>query len=103
MKIHFLLSLAICACINNAVAQSVGTWTNTGPVQFPVNVSGQIDGIGRVCQVKFHPTNAQKMYAVSASGGLFISTDNGQTWTPTPGTEQLPQTECSSVCIDYTN
>ncbi len=84
-------------------AQNAGNWSITGPIQFPTNVSGQIHGIGRVCQVKFHPTNAQKMYAVSASGGLYISNNNGQTWTVTGTDTQLPPTACASVCIDFTD
>ncbi len=86
-----------------ADAQAVATWTNTGPVAFPVNVSGQVHGMGRVSQLKFHPSNPAKIYAVSASGGLFISSDTGATWTVTPGSEVFASTSCSAVCIDYTN
>jgi len=53
--------------------------------------------------LKFHPTNPMKMYAVSASGGLYISTDNGATWVVTHGTEVMPTSACASVCIDHTN
>ena len=102
MRKGYLLCLFILLNIS-AVAQSVGPWTNTGPLNFPTNVSGQIHGIGRVSQMKFHPTNSQKLYAVSASGGLYISTNNGVTWNHTQGTEQLPTTNCSSVCIDFTD
>ncbi len=98
-----LLCLLAAMMFHIADAQLVGTWSNTGPLLFPVNVSGQVNGMGRVCQLKFHPTNPMKMYAVSASGGLYISTDNGATWAVTPGTEVLPTTACASVCIDYTN
>jgi photosystem II stability/assembly factor-like uncharacterized protein/PKD repeat protein len=101
-KYGFILLLFILTT-HSAVAQVLGTWSNTGPILFPVNVSGQVDGIGRTSQVKFHPSNPMKMYAVSASGGLYISLNNGLTWTPTPGTEQLPTTACSAVCIDFTN
>lgn len=100
---YSLLTILFACTISAAMSQTLGTWSNTGPVLFPTNVSGQVDGIGRTCQIKFHPTNPQKMYAVSASGGLFISNNNGVTWAPTPGTEQLPTTACASVCIDYTN
>ena len=104
MTLRWLLSGLLIASIYTAGAQSaVGTWTNTGPIQFPVNASGQVNGMGRVCQIKFHPADSMKMYVVSASGGLFISNDNGNTWAPTPGTEQLPTTQCSAVCVDYTN
>ncbi len=104
MKLRLLFLVFLATYFNCAIAQpTVGTWANTGPILFPVNVSGQVDGMGRVCQVKFDPVNSQKMYAVSASGGLFISANNGQTWAPTPGTEQLATTACSAVCIDFTN
>ena len=104
MKLRLLLCLLLPAIAFNSIAQpAMGTWRNTGPILFPVNVSGQVDGIGRVCQVKFHPTNPQKIYAVSASGGLYISNDNGQTWSVTTGTETFPTTACASVCVDFTN
>lgn len=100
LRVSIVLILAMAA---PACAQVVAPWTNTGPVNFPINKSGQVHGIGRVSQIKFHPSNAAKMYAVSASGGLYISNNNGITWAPTPGTEKLPATSCSAVCIDYTN
>lgn len=95
----FIFSIFIYSAVN---AQNAGNWQLTGPVAFPVNVSGQINGIGRVCQIKFHPTIDSVVYAVSASGGLFISRDHGANWNAT-GTDQLPRTACSSVCIDYSN
>ena len=104
MKLRSLFILMLVTLSPNVFAQpAMGSWSNTGPVLFPVNVSGQVNGMGRVCQVKFHPSDSLKIYAVSASGGLFISNNNGLTWAPTPGTEHMPQTACSSVCIDYTN
>ncbi|WP_165836346.1 PKD domain-containing protein [Taibaiella soli] len=101
----FLLafSLLVGSVYISTAQQAMGPWSNTGPINFPINVSGQVDGIGRVSQIKFHPTNNQKIYAVSASGGLYISSNNGQTWAPTIGTETLPATSCSAVCVDYTN
>ena len=83
-------------------SQPGNTWSATGPTMFPGNISGQINGIGRVSQIKFHPTNPKKMYAVSASGGLWISPDTATTWVKT-GTDQLPQTSCASICIDFTD
>jgi PKD repeat protein/photosystem II stability/assembly factor-like uncharacterized protein len=80
----------------------IGNWKLTGPVNFPVNVSGQINGIGRISQIKFHPAKDSVIYAVSASGGLFISNNRGFSWTVC-GTDQLPRTACSSVCVDYSN
>ncbi len=104
MRLRLVMFLLLAIQSDRLCAQTtIGNWVNTGPILFPVNVSGQVNGMGRVSQVKFHPNNSQKMYAVSASGGLFISLNNGLSWAPTAGTEVLPQTSCSSVCIDYTN
>ncbi|MBL0342196.1 MAG: PKD domain-containing protein [Bacteroidetes bacterium] len=96
------IALIFCCVLTPAFSQSGGNWKLVGPDDFPVNVSGQINGIGRVCQLKFHPVQDSIVYAASASGGLFISRDNGSNWVVT-GTDVLPRTACASVCIDYTN
>jgi photosystem II stability/assembly factor-like uncharacterized protein len=85
-----------------ACAQTAN-WKLTGPIKFPTNSSGQVNGMGRVSQMVFHPTNVKKIYAASASGGLFISTDGGVNWQVTPGTDKLPDMSCASVCVDHTN
>lgn len=96
------LSLFIIFQFSFLLAQVGGNWSSLGPIAFPTNVSGQINGIGRTCQIKFHATNSQKIYAVSASGGLYMSNNNGTNWS-VMGTDKLPGTACSSVCVDYTN
>lgn len=99
-RILSLCFFAICAAFLSA--QVIGNWTFTGPTQFPVNISGQINGMGRVSQIKFHPSNPDKVYAVSGTGGLWISNNSGTTWSFT-GTDNLPEHDFASVCIDYTN
>lgn len=89
-------------CGFRALHAQTANWQALGPIQFPFNVSGQINGIGRVCQIKFHPSLAQKMYAVSASGGLWISNNGASSWNKC-GTDNLPLLSCASVCIDFTN
>ncbi|QLH44803.1 MAG: hypothetical protein HWD58_03830 [Bacteroidota bacterium] len=69
---------------------------------FPSNLTGQINGIGRVCQIKPDPLNANTWYACSASGGIWKSSNNGQSW-KVLGTDALPLMNTSSICIDYTN
>jgi photosystem II stability/assembly factor-like uncharacterized protein len=91
----FLLSLS-------SQAQNAN-WNALNPNLFPTNVSGQIHGISRVSQVKFHPSNANKMYAISARGGLFISNNGGTTWNVTPGTDFMPYARLASICVDFTN
>lgn len=101
------LRLLICAILfftlleNNAWAQT-SNWQLKGPIAFPTNISGQINGIGRVCQIKFFPNNPNSILACSASGGLWKSTDEGNTWTVL-NTDQLPRMGTASVCIDYTD
>lgn len=95
----FLLLLGLSV---GAMAQT-SPWQPVGPSLFPVDISGQINGIGRTTQVVFHPTDNQKMYAASASGGLWLSTDAGASWTVSGTDTQLPYTQCASVCVDYTN
>lgn len=103
MKFKSTLFIAISLLSTSLLfGQTAANWQPVGPIQFPINVSGQINGIGRVCQMKFHPSNPQKFYAVSASGGLWISNDGSNTWNQT-GTDQLPRTACASICIDHTN
>jgi photosystem II stability/assembly factor-like uncharacterized protein len=82
-------------------AQTVANWAPVG-TDFPVNISGQINGLGRVCQIQFDPINTQRMYAASV-GGLFVSNDNGLSWTVTGTDTQLPPTACASACVDPTD
>ena len=99
---YISIIFAIVLSTTLSIAQPGTTWLPTGPNLFPTNISGQINGIGRVSQLKFHPTNPLKMYAVSASGGLWVSTDSANTWLKT-GSDNLPATACASVCIDNTD
>ncbi|MCC7231619.1 MAG: hypothetical protein IT242_01640, partial [Bacteroidia bacterium] len=78
-------------------------WTALSPDYFPTNVSGQIHGISRISEMKFHPSDPNKMYAISARGGLFISTNAGASWTIAPGTDKMPSNRLASVCVDFTD
>jgi photosystem II stability/assembly factor-like uncharacterized protein len=78
------------------------TGTNAAYTNFPVNTSGQINGFGRIVQMKFHATDANKLYAVTAEGGFFTSINAGTNWTVKQGTENLSGS-CASICVDYTN
>jgi photosystem II stability/assembly factor-like uncharacterized protein len=99
-----IIFFAIISFATIAFSQNTnGNWTIKGPIAFPADISGVIEGIGRVSQIKFHPTDNQKIYAVSASGGLWISNDAGTNWNKTTTDTQIPQGSCSAVCIDYTN
>ena len=101
-KIHNLI-FAVCILFASHITGQNANFSAVLPALFPTNASGQIHGISRISQMKFHPTNLNKMYAVSARGGLFISSDGGNNWTVTPGTDFMSTARFASVCIDYTN
>lgn len=94
-----LLSLV---CLSSSFAQ-VANWTPVpaGTI-FPTNLVGQINGMARITQMKFHVSNPQKFYAVTSQGGLFTSNNAGTSWTVAPGTETMV-VNASGVCVDYTN
>lgn len=96
-------SLLLLSCFVLPTQAQLANWTAVNPNTFPTNVSGQIHGLTRVSQLKFHPSNSSKMYAISARGGLFISTNGGTNWSVAPGCDFMPYARLASVCIDHTN
>lgn len=48
------------------------TWQQAGPTNIP----------GRITSIDVHPSDIATVYAGSAAGGVFKSTDSGVTWTP---------------------
>ena len=98
----FLLVLLLFS--GSLVFSQSASWTPYKADFFPTNASGQIHGISRVSQMKFHPTISSTLYAVSARGGLFISSNGGTSWSVAPGSDILSlDTRFASVCIDHTN
>ena len=105
--IFILASLFLLWNAKTSTGQIEGKWNLVGPINFPYDSSyWQINGIGRIEQIKFDPTNPLKVYATSSGGGLFVSTDSMHTWNTT-GTDSAAYGNTSgtaaSVCIDYTN
>ena len=92
-----IVGLGASAQLANWSPGSVPAYTN-----FPTYLGGQINGYCRITQFKFHVTNPNKMYAVTAQGGFFTSTDGGNNWTVKAGTENYTGKN-ASICIDYTN
>jgi hypothetical protein len=91
----------------SSYSQISGNWKLVGPNLFPYDSSSwQINGIGRIEQIKFDPMNSYRVYALSSGGGLFVSNDSAHTWNTT-GTDSAAfgntSSTAASVCIDYTN
>ncbi|HRH01771.1 MAG TPA: PKD domain-containing protein [Bacteroidia bacterium] len=100
--VYSLLFLVVFASSSFAQLANWSTGNNAAYTNFPVNVSGQINGFCRISQMKFHASDPNKMYAVTGEGGFFSTSDGGANWTVRPGTENLTG-GCASLCIDYTN
>ncbi len=83
------------------LSSASGTWTNIGPISLPSNSSGQPNGIGRVNDVAFHPSNSNIIFVGSPSGGLWKTTNGGSSWTAL--TDNLPTLGVSSIVIDTAN
>ena len=84
-----------------AFTQTTASFTQVGPVAFPSNPSVQTTGMGRVCQVVYHPNDSNTIFAVTSSGGVFKSSNEGTTWKPI--SDYIPQTKCASLAINPKN
>ena len=64
-------------------AQSLPAWTSVGPSPIPngQTFSAQQAVSGRVTAVAVHPNNSLVAYVGTAQGGVYRTTDGGQTWT----------------------
>ncbi len=74
-----------------------GAWTNLGPT---TSVGGYA-GIGRINSMAFHPTDVNTIFACSAGGGLWKSTNGGTNWTTS--TDALAHLGTSGLAINPTN
>ena len=87
---------------NNLSKSFNANWFPVGPDVIPANFTGYLEnGIGRVNCIGFDPLNAQVLYAGIAQGGLWKTTNGGQTWTPL--TDDLLITRISDICINPNN
>lgn len=57
-------------------SKSNHVWQEVGPI----NIPGSGGGAGRLTFVRFHPTQPNIIYVGTPNGGLWKSTDNGDTW-----------------------
>ncbi len=65
-----------------SIRSQAGSWQILGPVQQPANNgTGQPNGMGRINALAYDPTNPLRIWAGAASGGLWVTSDGGQSWT----------------------
>lgn len=92
----------IAAMKNNAAKGSAGNWIPFGPSELPPSVDAVTShGMGRINCVAFHPTDSATMFVGVAQGGVWKTTNSGQSWTPL--TDNLPIIRISDIAIDPTN
>lgn len=94
----FYLIIFLVIFVSSVFGQNYATFTQAGPVKFPANPSVQTTGMGRVSQLVYHPTDSNILFAVSASGGVFKTSNEGISWRPI--SDFLPQTSCASLVIN---
>ncbi len=71
-------------------------WIPVGPFE-PANAS-LTKGMGRINCITFHPTDTNTFWVGVAQGGMWRTTNSGQSWTPL--TDDLPITRISDIAID---
>lgn len=76
--------------------EATAKWTYAGTSNIPTN-----GGAGRLNRIRVNPSNSNILYACSPSGGLWISTNGGSSWSTK--TDQLPSIGTSDIAIDPTN
>jgi photosystem II stability/assembly factor-like uncharacterized protein len=81
----------------NHRSQSNGNWQFKGPSTTP----GGYNGLGRINCMAFHPSNANTFWVGTPAGGLWKTTNGGQSWTTT--TDNLPVLGVTDIAIDRNN
>ncbi|MCG8702105.1 MAG: hypothetical protein MI922_28885, partial [Bacteroidales bacterium] len=78
------------------------TWKSVGPTQSTHNlVSNLLRGNGRLNCIAFHPTNPDILYVGAPSGGIWKSSDGGQSWNTT--SDFLSAIGVSDIVVSHEN
>lgn len=85
---------------SNRPVNSLADWSPLGPYSAEV-INDQVPGIGRLNQIAVDPSNPNTWYAGAPAGGLWKSTDAGNTWTNL--FDEYPQIGVSGIAIDPEN
>ncbi len=90
----------VAALKNSNINRTNSAWVPVGPSQFPTIPGGRLfKGMGRINTVAFHPTDSNTLWVGVAQGGVWKSTNGGQSWRPL--TDDLPILRISDIAIDY--
>ncbi len=86
---------------SQANRSATGSWISLGPSTIPSPGPAGYLGLGRLNVVAFHPTDQNKLYVGAPSGGFWLTSDNGATWTTT--TDNMPTIGVSTIAVDFSN
>lgn len=76
---------------------SVLQWNNINQTQS----TGGYNGMGRVTSIAFHPTNDNIFYVGAPVGGIWKTTNGGQTYVQLG--DELPYVSVGNICVDHQN
>lgn len=79
---------------------NTGNWTLVGPTNIHYG-HDRIIGIGRIDRITFHPTDPDIYFVSSGEGGVWKTSDGGNSYTCL--TDDLPIVGCSGIVVDYNN
>jgi photosystem II stability/assembly factor-like uncharacterized protein len=70
---------------NQNMRNTGGNWSNLGPS----SSIGGYAGLGRLNCIQFHPSDANTMWVGAASGGIWVTTNGGSSWSVLNDNEQV--------------
>ncbi|MEI8006925.1 MAG: hypothetical protein WCI48_12020, partial [Bacteroidota bacterium] len=79
----------------------VGNWISLGPSVIPSPGPAGYEGLGRINNIGYHPTDPNTFYIGAPSGGFWYTTDGGVNWATS--TDTLPTLGVSAIVVDYSN
>jgi len=84
---------------NTANRSSSGNWKSLGPE----SSRGGYQGVGRINQIAFHPTNSKTFWVTTPGGGLWVTKNSGSTWKVL--TDDIDNLATSAIAIpsDYSS
>ena len=76
-----------------------GSWTSMSPASLPPSPDPQsIHGMGRINCITFHPTDSFTFWIGASQGGVWKTTDGGNSWVPL--TDNLPVMAVSDIAVN---
>jgi len=87
--------------MGTATCMTKGNWKPVGPINLPINNTGQNNGMGRVNAIGLHPKDSNIIFAGAAAGGIWKTTNGGVTWNIF--SDSLPTLGVSAIAIDPVN